>query len=347
MKNFALAFFALLACAAAFAQKDPFAGFYKGTVEAPRLGYPFTGDPTVYAEVFLDSDGYRLRFTSSIFNRGEPYGVARGLKADAGRIILGGSGKGEKFSNFTGFISPEEISAEADFMGQKAKLKLARLNYVSPTMGMPAPAGAEVLFDGGSLAAFNGFARGKIVEPAWILNGDGSVSVPPRAKGEPFINLITKKKYGAVKMHIEFMFPCVYGKTRCERSNSGVIFAKLYEIQLLDSFGSGGYWDETASVYRQIAPYANASLEPGAWQTLDIEFTPAKYDGRTFAAFPKFTVYHNGVLVQRDSPVLYPTALHPAEGAVFDKLAHPQSGEIIIQNHAAQLKFRNIWVQAK
>lgn len=347
MKKIIMFSAAIFACALAFAQKDPFAGFYKGTLEAPRLGYPFKGDPTVYAEVFPDSDGYRLKFTSAIFARGEPYGVARGLKAGGGKIELSGSGSGEKFSNFKGAILPGSIDAEVDYMGKKGKLKLSRLNYVSPTMSMPAPAGAETLFDGKSLAAFNGLARNDIVEPSWILPGDGTVVAPERKPGKPFVNLITKKKYGAVKMHIEFMFPCVYGKVRCERSNSGIIFAKIYEIQLMDSFGSGGYWDETGAVYRQIAPYANASLEPGAWQTLDIEFTPAKYEGRALAAYPKFTVYLNGVLVQRDSPVLYPTALHPAEGAKFDKLAHPLTGEIIIQNHAAPLKFRNIWVVAQ
>ena len=153
----------------------------------------------------------------------------------------------------------------------------------------------------------------------------------------------TKQSFDAIRLHLEFKTPAEYGVARTQgRGNSGVIFGP-YEVQVLDSFGAEGYWDECGSIYRMHPPYVNASLEPEAWQTYDIEYHPAKFDGDNLVEYPKFTVYLNGVLVQKDTPVYSCTSIGPRNFANFK---HPRNGiKLNLQDHSNKVAYRNIWVQ--
>ena len=155
--------------------------------------------------------------------------------------------------------------------------------------------------------------------------------------------LRTKQAFDAVRLHLEFKIPAEYGIARIQgRGNSGVIFGP-YEVQVLDSFGAAGNWDECGSIYRMHPPYVNASLEPEAWQTYDIEYYPAKFDGDTLVDFPRFTVYLNGVLVQKDTPAYSCTSIGPRNFANFK---HPRNGvKLNLQDHTNKVAYRNIWVQ--
>lgn len=326
----------------AFAQKDQFVGFYKGEVISKKYGYPLSGDTTVYAEVYRNVNGYRVSFMPSLFAGGETYGMADNLQAKDGKIILENVGTGEKLRNFSGVITPEEINLKAVHI-LPAELKLKRFVYVSPTMGMKPPAGATILFDGKSLDNFHGVSRNEIVPLSWTLNNDGTMTAT-KGSSKYSVHAESNVQVQDFRLHMEFKFPCQYNKKRVERSNGGVYFARMYEIQLMESFGSLGLWDETGSIYRQIRPLVNASLEPGAWQTLDMEFTPAKYEGDTLVSLPRVTVYLNGILIHKDAVIKYPTHLQPIQGAKFDQTKHARSGGIMFQDHGAPIMYRNIFL---
>lgn len=140
-------------------------------------------------------------------------------------------------------------------------------------------------------------------------------------------------------MHLEFMLPTKYLDSNT-RGNSGVHFGP-YEVQIIDSFGGEGNWWQCGAIYRMHAPKTNASLEPGAWQTYDIEYRPAQFLNGRLVAYPELTVYHNGVRVQNKEPVFAPTDITQKH--------NPHTADPInlgLQDHGSPVSFRNIWVPA-
>lgn len=114
-----------------------------------------------------------------------------------------------------------------------------------------------------------------------------------------------------------------------------------YEVQIIDSFGGEGNWWQCGAIYRMHAPKTNASLEPGAWQTYDIEYRPAQFLNGRLVAYPELTVYHNGVRVQNKEPVFAPTDITQKH--------NPHTADPInlgLQDHGSPVSFRNIWVPA-
>ncbi len=339
-KTIIAALAALTITLSAFAQKDEFAGFYKGTVEAKKC-YPSTTCPDVYAEVYRGpNQKYRLRLLPVIMNRCDVFYDLDNLEAKDGKIEFKGA---SKYYDLKGEITPKEIVAEGFVQGKNpAKLKLERMEIVPPTLGQKAPEGAVVLFDGKN---FDAWRHGDANIPVnWTLK-DGVMTVRPAIKeGKKRIggSIFTKEKFGPFKLHLEFMMPCYYDKLGQARANSGVIVGD-YEVQLLDSFGTEGLWNECASVYRQVAPLVNASTEPGTWQTYDIIFKPAVIENGKLVKLPTFTVWHNGVLVQKDTEIAYRTSLFPDKGAEYQHSGEPVS--IQLQDHGDLLSFRNIWLQ--
>ena len=321
----------------AFAQKDEFVGFYKG--EASGKGYPLGYFPDTYAEVYKGPNGYRLKVLSEIMARSETHCVIDNLIAKDGAITFENAG----VLKLTGKITPAEIIADGTFKNKPLKLWFKRMNLVSPTMGMKAPAGAVVLFDGKDTSAWERVADG---EPCtWeIKDGAMVISMCEKTKKWHRNTIRTKQSFEAIRMHLEFKTPAEYNiEGRQGRGNSGVIFGGCYEVQVLDSFGAEGSWDECGSIYRMHPPKVNASLEPEAWQTYDIEFHPAVYNGEHIVKYPTFTVWHNGVLLHKDVEVYASTSIGPRKWASFK---HPRNGvQIHLQDHSNRIAYRNIWVQ--
>jgi hypothetical protein len=153
------------------------------------------------------------------------------------------------------------------------------------------------------LLADNGKAW-KTIEPGWIKTD--TVIVDPMKKnllkasakdgGTVWVNgekgklkdLYTKQKFGDCEVQIEFLL--------ATKSNSGIKFHGVYEIQIHDSFGiakdklkgehSGGIYPR--AVYQPnykhiddgIAPTVNACKKPGEWQTLTVIFHAAKFNDK-------------------------------------------------------------------
>lgn len=344
MRKIIVLFAALLAFNGLFAdmQKDAFVGFYKGTWEGEK-SYPLSNDNSLYAEIFKGPDGYRIKFVSEILkSANDLFEPIDGLTATDGKIILDGS-KGEE--KFVGTISPQEISLEGLYRGKKkGSVNLKKFECSSSTMGAKPPSGAVVLFNGKNTSEWE-MKKFEGKPCNWdIVDGAMVVKVFDKTYGSKGYqsDIISKRKFGKFKLHIEFKLPAEYDRMYQNRGNSGVFIGSDYEIQVLDSFGFEGKWDECGSLYRTVRPRANVSFPPEEWQTYDVEFTPAKFDGDKLIANPRITVYQNGILIHKDEELEYSTRTFPNGRASFK---HAKGDHyILLQDHNHKVAFRNIWV---
>jgi hypothetical protein len=197
--------------------------------------------------------------------------------------------------------------------------KLDKVNRSSPTLGAKPPEGAVVLFDGKSADAFDG---GKMTEDGLLMQGCQS-----------------KQKFGSCKLHIEFRTPYQPEDRGQARGNSGIYVGGRYECQMLDSFGLKGENNECGGLYSVKAPDVNMCLPPLAWQTYDIDYTAAKYEGDKLVANPRVTILHNGVVIHKDVEL-------PGERSTTaaPNKPGPEPGPIYLQDHGNPLRYRNIWV---
>ena len=153
----------------------------------------------------------------------------------------------------------------------------------------------------------------------------------------------TEKFDGKFKLHVEFRVPFMPKATGQGRGNSGVYLQGRYEVQVLDSYGNDTYPDgQAAAIYGQYPPLVNASRAPGEWQSYDIIFRRPRFDASGALLAPaRFTVFHNGVLVQDHVAPVGPTAhtTRPPYEAHADRLP------IGLQDHGHPVRFRNIWIR--
>jgi len=129
--------------------------------------------------------------------------------------------------------------------------------------------------------------------------------------GEKFLykkesDLYSALEHGDMYLELDFMLP--------QGSNSGIYLQSRYEVQLFDSWGTSHpkYQDNGAIYPRWIeasktnyeghAPRVNASLAPGLWQHLQIQFQAPQFDaqGRKIkpAVFSKIVL--NGITIHEN-----------------------------------------------
>ncbi len=123
------------------------------------------------------------------------------------------------------------------------------------------------------------------------------------------------------------------------RGNSGVYLQNRYEVQILDSFGLEGLDDECGALYSKKAPRENSAYPPLTWQTYDIDFTAAKFEGDKKVKNAVVTVRHNGNLIHENQEIDGETPGGDKEGA--------SAGPIRLQDHGNPVVFKNIWVVEK
>lgn len=91
---------------------------------------------------------------------------------------------------------------------------------------------------------------------------------------------------------------------------------------------------------RTIAePAVNMCLPPLAWQTYDIDFVAAKYEGDKKIENARVTIKHNGVVIHDDLELPNGTPGFKPEGAGNESL--------FLQDHGNPVVFRNIWIVEK
>jgi hypothetical protein len=196
---------------------------------------------------------------------------------------------------------------------------LMKTERKSTTLGAAPPAGAIVLFDGKSAGEFDPGT----IENELLVAGQTS-----------------KRKFGGCQLHLEFQLPFMPAARGQGRGNSGVYLQGRYEVQMLDSFGLAGENNECGGIYSIKAPDVNMCFPPLAWQTYDIDYTAAQYDGANKVKNATMTVRHNGVVVHQNVELPKITTAAPvAEG--------PEPGPLYLQDHGNPVRYRNIWLVEK
>ncbi len=190
------------------------------------------------------------------------------------------------------------------------------------------PANAVVLFDGKDFSHWQREGGGDI---GWKL-ADGTMQVAPGTG-----SIVTKKPVKDFVLHLEFNVPQMPANVTGQgRGNSGVYIQQRYEVQILDSYGLKSKNNDCASIYKFKAPDHNACKKPGQWQSYDIKFRAARFDGDKKVEDARITLYHNGVLVHDDVAIPNKTGAGRPEG--------PEPRPIRLQDHDNAVRFRNIWI---
>lgn len=218
-----------------------------------------------------------------------------------------------------------------------------------------APSDALILFDGGSLAAWqapDGDAPDWRAE-AGVLHAAGSEQ-----------DLLTRRHFGDFQLHLEWRsadtadyeraLATENARTIRERvkpaylsqyaANSGVFLQDRYEIQVLETYGAGSYVNGLAgAVYKQHPPLVQALHPPGAWQRYDILWQAPRFGESGRVVVPgHVTVLVNGVVVQNHAVVTGATTWRGPP--VYEK--HSEAPLRLQSHHTiAPIYYRNIWIR--
>lgn len=234
--------------------------------------------------------------------------------------------------NFGGKAKIEDGKFTGTYTAGNAKRKftLKRVFRVSPTMGAKPPEGAIVLFDGKDLTKWK---RHGVPEDADAVKWEIIDDAMRVTKGGG--NIITRKEFQSVFVHLEFRTPFKPKARGQGRGNSGVYLQGKYEVQVLDSYGLSGERNECGGIYGVKAPKVNMCAPPGQWQTYDITFrAPA-----TETSPAVLTVLHNGVEIQKETEVRGKTT-----SSVNGEKKATDPGGLYLQNHGNPVEYRNIWL---
>ena len=206
-----------------------------------------------------------------------------------------------------------------------------------------APSDAVILFDGKNLDQWRS-ARKPDQPAGWTVN-DGMFTVK---KGTGDIQ--TKESFLDYQLHLEWRIPEVIHGENQARGNSGLFLSTGgegdgYEIQILDCYINKTYVNgQTASVYKQAIPLANACKKPGEWQTYDVIWTAPRFnDDGSLKTPARVTVIHNGVLMQNNTELKGETTYR---GQPY--YTKHEAKPIRLQDHgdpSEPISFRNIWLR--
>ena len=288
----------------------------------------------------------------------------RGQGGGQGGAGQGGAGQGgQGAGQFRGGQFGQMVRIEVPAAGDIPALTFEKQNRRSPTFNLAAPEGAVVIFDGTNLDKFQPGAQMNEVPQIQRPGGGGNVGQGQGGQrpggagvggagaggagaGAAFVPIgntlwaeaaTTAFEKQPYKMHIEFMLSYMPQARGQARSNSGVYVDERYECQVLDSFGLEGEDNECGGFYQLAKPLLNMCFPPLTWQTYDITFTPAQWDGNNKTTNARVTVVHNGVLIHDNIELARHTPGRRNEG--------PEPLGVYLQGHGNKVQYRNIWIQ--
>lgn len=311
-------------------------GDYQGEwTDAPK-GHYFEINKPVAAQVINVRDGeYQIRFFQEHDCRADPYFEGPG-KLDGDVIRFEANG-------WSGTVAKDGLSGvSGQGHGGGVHFQLKKVVRSSPTLGAKPPSNALVLFDGKNFDQWQ-HAGGRPV--TWSLLENGAMEIRSARTDEDKKNGIggdieTKQKFGDCRVHLEFRYPVEPGRTGQDHGNSGFFFQNDYEVQVLNSYGLQGWWNECGALYKTSPPQVNAARPPMEWQTYDIEYTASVWKDGKKVSSPRIDVRLNGVLVHHDEEIPHVTAHAFASRFIEPK----ENGSIRLQDHGHPIQYRNIWM---
>jgi hypothetical protein len=298
---------------------DLFMGEYAGTF-TPAKGKAVSAE----AKVVPDGGGrYRVVLITPPVREGPTRTrVQVPGKAEGDRLTFAGKpGKVE----WTGSIAERKLTAEGKGRGGgRYELKLTVRK--SPTEGAKPPPGAVVLLPATKgQPPLDGWTNSK-----WKALPGGVMQITRGGNN-------SVRKFGDVKLHVEFRIPYEPTRRGQGRGNSGVYLMGRYEVQVLDSFGLVPRKGDCGAIYGVAVPSVNACLPPLRWQTYDVTFRAPRTGADGKPATPgSMTVLHNGIKIHKDVKLKGTTRGGARGGA--------QTGPLHLQDHGHPVQYRNIWV---
>jgi hypothetical protein len=172
--------------------------------------------------------------------------------------------------------------------------------------------------------------------PIWV-NGDGRLP-----------DLITKQSFKDVEVHVEFLI--------AKRSNSGIKFHAVYEIQILDSHGKKDAdltGDDCGGIYpraelkpkyhhldKGVPPKVNAARPAGEWQTLEVAYRSPRFNdkGEKTENAKIVKAVLNGKVIHENQELKTPT------GSNWSKKETPD-GPFMLQADPGPVAFRNVRIR--
>ena len=307
---------------------DPYLGDWEGEWTTDKGTQK--SNPAIRAQVIPRGKGvYHVNLVPDFDKRCLPFAIIE-ARVEGGSLRFDEAG-------WKGMFSDGTCTGTGDLKGSEGAFQLKKVTRLSKTNGMVPPAGAVVLFNSGDFAQWQ--RMGKPGEILWALEG-GAMQIIPGEK-EKRHGLETKQGFGDCMLHIEFRLPLEPENTGQGRGNSGV-FLGDFEIQVLDSYGLGGFYNECGALYKLAAPMVNMCAPPLQWQTFDIEYQAPRFDAageRT--GYGRMTVHHNGVLIHNDVELVHHTSnSQTGRGKAMNK----GPAKIKLQHHGHPVAFRNVWL---
>ena len=155
-------------------------------------------------------------------------------------------------------------------------------------------------------------------------------------------DIATREQFGDGQFHVEWSEPPGIAGVSQNRGNSGIFLMGLFEIQVLDSFNNSTYADgQAGAIYGQWPPLVNATRPPGQWQSYDILFEAPRFAAGKLTRPAYVTVFLNGVLLHNHKDIMGATIYRQVPkyepGAA--------EGPLVLQDHGAPVRYRNIWLR--
>ncbi|MGZ0655665.1 3-keto-disaccharide hydrolase [Coraliomargarita sp. W4R72] len=264
---------------------------------------------------------YRVVILPELYKRARPYLTVE-VPGTGQRVAVSEGG-------FEVVFSGNEVRGKAKLYGKWTDFVLRKMPLDSPSVGLQAPAGAIVLFDGSDYAAWK-HADGRsaswdIVDGAMQTVNWSNESNREQGRGG---HIQSRETFASMRFHLEFRYSVEADRLGQGRSNSGLFFMPLGEIQILNSYTTVNYWDECGALYKDAPAKLDAAGPPLEWQAYDVLLEMPKAGAEAGAGAAFMTVHLNGRLIHN--------RLEIKNDAKEVRLQ--------LQDHSNIMQFRNIWL---